>query len=164
MARVPSTRKKNRDPKPPGLGPVLDFMRLLWALNHELESLSKRMDANFGVTGPQRFVLRIVGQLPSISAGRLARILHVHPSTLTGVLRRLVERQLVERIPDPSDGRRALFSLAPRGRAVDALSAGTVEAAISRTLRRFSPRKLSAAHELLAALADGLNSESSRRL
>ena len=49
----------------------------------------KRMEQRSGVTGPQRLVLRVVGLFPGISAGALARLLHVHPSTLTGVLHRL---------------------------------------------------------------------------
>ncbi len=159
---MPSAKKTSRDLEPVSLGAVLDFMKLLWALNHELDSLSKRMDATFGVTGPQRLVLRIVGRLPRITAGHLARILHVHPSTLTGILRRLVERELLERIKDPQDGRRALLTLTPRGRAIDALRAGTVESAISRTLKRFPPARLAAAHDLLDAIAGALEKETSR--
>src|SRR5580658_2848349 len=85
-----------------GLGEVIDFMRLLWAVDHGLEASSKQMDALFGVTGPQRLVIRIVGRHPGIAAGRIAEILHVHPSTLTGVLRRLVERGILTRSGDPN--------------------------------------------------------------
>src|SRR5688572_15630298 len=44
------------------LGEVLSFMQLLWAVTHGLESTSKRMLAAVGVTGPQRLVLRLIGQ------------------------------------------------------------------------------------------------------
>src|SRR5689334_17453862 len=91
-----------------GLGEVIEFMRLLWAVDHGLEASSKQMDAQFGVTGPQRLVIRIVGRHPGISAGQIAEILHVHPSTLTGVLGRLVERGIIHRRVDPADARRAL--------------------------------------------------------
>ena len=76
----------------PPLGAVLDFMRLLWAVDHALQSASKRMESAFGMTSPQRLVVRIVGRFPGIAAGRVAEILHVHPSTLTGVLKRLEAR------------------------------------------------------------------------
>src|SRR5262245_41762471 len=75
------------------LGKVLDFMRTLWALDHALQTSSKRMRSKLGVTGLQRFAIRIVGRFPSISAGQLAEILHVHPSTLTGVIEKLAQRQ-----------------------------------------------------------------------
>src|SRR5688500_18674592 len=85
---------------------VLQFMQLLWAVVHGIESTSKRMAGEIGVTGPQRLVLRVVGLFPGISAGDLATELHVHPSTLTGVIQRLVEQRLLARTHDPGDRRR----------------------------------------------------------
>ena len=135
------------------LGPVLDFMRALWALDHSLQSASKRMEAQLGVTAPQRLVIRIVGRFPGISAGEVSEILHLHPSTLTGVLKRLQQRGLVARRADPGDARRALLELTPRGRDVDGLRSGTVESAVRRALRRMPPaavRTVREATELLA--------------
>lgn len=141
--------------KPEGadqLGPVLEFMKLLWAVDHGLQSVSKRMESRFGITGPQRLVVRIVGRFPGISAGALADVLHVHPSTLTGVLRRLETRGMLVRRSDPKDARRALFGLTPRGRKMDTLRTGTVEQAVRRVLARM-PDDLSAAERILSALA-----------
>jgi len=76
---------------------VLQFMQLLWAVAHGLEQTSTRMRRRIGVTGPQRLVLRVVGLFPGLSAGDLAMILHVHPSTLTGVIQRVVTRGLLLR-------------------------------------------------------------------
>src|SRR5512147_173306 len=114
------------------LGQVLEFMRALWAVDHELQSSSKRMEATSGVTGPQRLVIRMVGRFPGIAAGKVSEILHLHPSTLTGVLKRLETRGLLERHVDPADGRRALLTLTEKGRAVDAARGGTVEASVRR--------------------------------
>jgi MarR family transcriptional regulator, organic hydroperoxide resistance regulator len=36
------------------LDPVLDFMRLLWSIEHGLQRMSKRMESEIGITGPQR--------------------------------------------------------------------------------------------------------------
>jgi len=138
------------------LGDVLEFMRLLWAVDHGLQSTSKRMEARMGVTGPQRLVIRIVGRCPGVSAGQLAETLQLHPSTLTGILKRLGERGIVERRQDPNDGRRALFDLTARGREINALRVGTVEATVRQTLRSLPPRKLEAAQEVLGALAEAL--------
>src|SRR3954462_1062633 len=121
-----------REPKEPPLGAVLDFMRMLWALDHALQSASKRMEVSFGLTGPQRLVVRIVGRFPGIAAGRVAGILHVHPSTLTGILKRLEARGMLQRRPDPRDARRALFMLTAKGRKLDTVRTGTVEQAVRR--------------------------------
>jgi DNA-binding MarR family transcriptional regulator len=131
-------------------------MGVVWALNHGLESRSKRMAVVYGVTGPQRLVVRIVGRRPGISAGELADAMRVHPSTLTGIVRRLVERRLIERRGDPEDRRRALFTLTERGKKIDALRTGTVEAAISRALRRFRGGEIEVAKKLLAAITRSL--------
>jgi DNA-binding MarR family transcriptional regulator len=140
----------------PPLGEVLEFMRLLWAVDHGLQSTSKRMESTLGLTGPQRLVLRLVGRFPGITAGRLAQILHVHPSTLTGVLKRLEKRGLLERKSDPLDGRKALFALTETGRQLDIPSTGTVEAAVQRVLSRMTRARMLGAQEVLTALAEEL--------
>lgn len=142
--------------KTPRLGEVLEFMKLLWAVDHGLQSTSKRMEAKMGVTGPQRLVIRIVGRYPGISAGRLAEVLQLHPSTLTGVLKRLQERGIIERRVDPNDARRALLGLTEHGRELDSRRAGTVEAAVRQTLKAIPQRKLEAAQDVLTALAAAL--------
>lgn len=138
------------------LGAVLDFMRLLWAVDHGLQSSSKRMEAARGVTGPQRLVIRITGRFPGISAGELASIMHIHPSTLTGILKRLQARGIIERQSDPNDARRALFGLTAKGRELDTLRIGTVEATIRKALTRLPSRKVLAAKDVLKALAIAL--------
>jgi DNA-binding MarR family transcriptional regulator len=138
------------------LGSVLDFMRTLWALDHALQSASKRMESTFHVTAPQRLVIRIVGRFPGISAGEVSAILHLHPSTLTGILKRLARRGLVSRRGDPRDGRRALLRLTPRGVAIDALRTGTVEAAVRRALRRLSPAAVRAVRDAAETLTNEL--------
>ncbi|HEX4382675.1 MAG TPA: MarR family transcriptional regulator [Myxococcales bacterium] len=140
----------------PPLGAVLDFMRLLWAVDHALQSASKRMESTFGVTGPQRLVVRIVGRFPGIAAGRVAEILHVHPSTLTGILKRLEARGMLQRKSDPRDARRALFSLTQKGKKLDTLKTGVVEQAVRKVLAK-SPASVGAAQEMLAALSEELD-------
>jgi DNA-binding MarR family transcriptional regulator len=141
------------------LGKVLDFMRLLWSVDHGLQSLSKRMDARFGVTGPQRLVIRIVGRFPGISPGEVADILKVHKSTLTGVLQRLEKRGLIERKASPDDRRRSLVWLTAAGQKVNAMRAGTVEAALRRAMNRLDNDNLAAAEEVLTIFAAELGRE-----
>ncbi len=131
-------------------------MRLLWALDHGLQRRSKRMEVELGVTGMQRIVIRLIGRYPDVAAGRLAELVHVHPSTLTGVLRRLVERGFIQRDRDPEDARKTKFVLLPPGQAVDATQAGTVEAAVRRALARIPPESIDAARDVLAAVSEEL--------
>src|SRR5512135_1350323 len=133
-------------------------MRLVWALDHGLQTSSKRMRRLVGVTGPQRLVIRIVGRAPGIAAGRLAAVLHLDPSTLSVILKTLEAHRLVKRCADPADARRALFELTEKGRAVNRRRAGTVEETMRRALSRLPRRDVEAARRLLAALAADLPS------
>ena len=138
------------------LGTTLDFMRVLWAMDHGLQRRSKRMEVELGVTGMQRVVIRLIGRFPEITAGRLAELLHVHPSTLTGVLKRCVERGFVARERDRTDARVAHFKLTAEGGKIDGSQAGTIEAAVRRALGRLDPAQVDAARVVLSALADEL--------
>jgi DNA-binding MarR family transcriptional regulator len=131
-------------------------MRALWGVNHGLESTSRRMKAAIGVTGPERMVIRLIGRYPGISSGELARILRVHPSTLTGLLKRLAARSLVLRRADSSDARRALFTLTAKGAVVDKQRRGTVEAAVTAALDALPRRDVEVALGVLDALAHSM--------
>ena len=149
----------DRTPRAPeeSLDPVLDFMRLLWRIEHGLQATSKRMDARLGVTGPQRLVLRLVTQFPGLSAGEVARILHLHPSTITGILQRLVDKKLLIRALDRRDTRRA--RLRPRSRATRLArrSDGTVEGAVALVLERTPATSVRHARRVLQAIAVALD-------
>jgi len=138
----------------PALGAALDFMRAIWALDHALQKTSKHMERALGITAPQRLVIRILGRFPGMQAGQLAAILHLHPSTLTGVLRRLQRRGLITRRADPRDHRRATFGLTVKGRALDVEAEGTVEAAVRGAFDELSATKLKVAAEVLAKLTE----------
>ena len=131
---------------------VLAFLRLLWAIDHGLQAHSKRMSRRLGVTGPQRLVIRVLGRYPRLTSGQLAALLHLHPSTLTGVVRRLSQNGFVTRRVDPADGRRFHLALTPRGRAIDSKRGGTVEGELEKALAEMTPGELSSAQRALATI------------
>lgn len=135
------------------LGKTLDFLRSIWALDHALHARSKAMAKRSGLTGPQRLALRIIGKFPGISSGELARVLHVHPSTLTGVLQRLEQQGLVTRTRDKADGRRALFSLTRGGDRHAGPVEYSVEGAVKRLLDRTKPQQADQARAIIMDLA-----------
>jgi DNA-binding MarR family transcriptional regulator len=148
------------DPAP--LPDVLRFMQLLWAVVHGLDRTSKRMAVKIGVTGPQRLVLRVVGLFPGLSAGDLAAILHLHASTLTGVLQRLVSQRLLNRVDHPGDRRRAMLRLTRRGVRANAVRHGTIEAAIAEALNGVSAADRAATKRVLERIAGCLEPAAGR--
>ena len=118
------------------------------------------MAAVLGVTGPQRLALRIVGRFPGISAGQLAGILHLHPSTLTGILRRLERRGLLTRHRDPRDGRRVALGLSAAGRRLDVEASGTIESVMKGVLATLPRQDALATRRVLMALTEQLQAPS----
>ena len=161
-----STRMTNRRsratpelPETLDLDPILDFMRLLWSVEHGLQSTSKRMEATLGITGPQRLVLRIVTARPGLSAGELARIVHLHPSTITGILQRLVRKGLLRRERDRRDTRRIRLHSQAAAKGFVPASAATVESAVTRALAHIPRHRVRHAREVLAAIAKALTDD-----
>jgi MarR family transcriptional regulator, organic hydroperoxide resistance regulator len=146
-------------PVPPDLplGSALEFMRTLWALDHALQRRSKWMAQTHGVTAPQRLVLRVIERGPGVSAGRLAKILKLHPSTLTGVIRRLERRGLIARQVDRADRRRALLTITARGRAMNRATQGVIEANVLRVLRRTPKARVASMVRIIDSLVGGLD-------
>lgn len=131
-------------------------MQHLWELAHALDVCSKRMARTLGVTGPQRLVVRIVGQSPDATASEIALTLGMHPSTLTGILARLGKRGVLRRTVDPADRRRARFRLTTKGERIDRERRGTVEAAVKRALARADDIEAEHATQVIVCLVEEL--------
>lgn len=154
----------SRDPAMLALSETLDLLRILWSVYHGLQKTSKRMSVTIGLTGAERITIRLIGRFPGIAAGHLADLLHVHPSTLTGVLKALEKRRLLERLVDGGDGRRVLLRLTKAGNRFDIEQDGTAEAAVARAMRSHSPASVHAARQLLITVAAELDSPSRSRV
>lgn len=117
------------------LGAALGFMQRLWQLNQALEKLSSRMEKELGVTAQARLVVRCIGKYPGLTAGQLAKLLHVDPGTVSAALNRLEAKGLLERRKDPRDKRRTSLGLTAKGRKLDRPAQRTAEEAVERLLR-----------------------------
>jgi DNA-binding MarR family transcriptional regulator len=78
------------------------------------------------LTPSQASILSRLGKEGDTSASDLAAAERVRPQAVTPTLTALAERGLIDRRPDPNDGRRQLISLSPTGHALfdDARRAG----------------------------------------
>jgi DNA-binding MarR family transcriptional regulator len=132
---------------------VLRFMRLIWAIDHELERVSKRMESSFGLTVAQRMTLLLIGRHAGISGGGLAALMHMHPGTMSGILKRLEAGGFIERSGHEDDARRLLLTLTPRGAAANREQRGTFESTVRNLLRAHSATELAATESVLSGLA-----------
>ena len=138
---------------------VLEFIRRMWAVDHELHRVSKRMVDRIGLTAPQRLAVRFIGRHSGVTLGQLAELLHLHAGTVTGIVRRLEERGLVVQTRGVEDTRRRHVTLTASGRQVDRRRKGTVEAAVRRTAQAATPQQMAAAAYVMDVLAKHLAAE-----
>jgi DNA-binding MarR family transcriptional regulator len=94
---------------------VLDDLR---RIVHALRRSSRSAEQTLGVTGAQLFVLKTLSDSPSLSLNALAAATHTHQSTVSVVVKRLVERGLVRRRTAEDDARRIELEATARGRAL----------------------------------------------
>ncbi len=90
----------------------------------------------------------------ALNAGRLAELLAVSPSTVTGLCDRLMARNLVAREARPSNRREVVVTIAPLGKTLvdSAISARRKE--IARILAKVPPDKLEGMVEALGAFVE----------
>ena len=135
---------------------VLDVMQVLWALAHALEARSKRMHRDLGITGPQRLLLRVVGQSPGCGPGEAARRLSLNPGTVSRLAAGLERQKLVRRELDQADGRKQRLELTARGKLLNGQHRGTVEGAVREALAGATPSEVRLARKFIRRLTDSL--------
>jgi len=100
------------------------------------------MQRQAGLSAPQAWALSILAAEPGLALGELAGRMHAHPSTVSGIVDRLVGRHAVDRRPDPEDRRGVRLSLTTTGRRLLRRSPAPVQAGLQRALQEMPPRRL----------------------
>jgi DNA-binding MarR family transcriptional regulator len=105
------------------------------------------------ITVKQLKVMLILSQHGPETVTTLAQQLHVHISTVTGILDRLVQQKLVQREEDPEDRRHVISHLTPAGEDVlHRLYYGAGQDDLSRRLENLDSEDLQALERGLRAL------------
>jgi DNA-binding MarR family transcriptional regulator len=154
--------KKRPPARPKSLETPLEFLRLLWRIEHGLQRVSKRMEATHGITGPQRLILRLVRERPDLTARELAGLLYLHASTVTGILQRLEKKGLIVRERDRTDNRRVKLRVPASAASLIDRPAGTIEAAIKAALSTVARARTRDAELVLAEIARALGAAAER--
>jgi len=138
--------------------PTGELLRLLGAIEHGLQSASKLMARDAGVTAPQRSVLRVIARQPGASASEVADVVNLHASTVTGILHRLIERGLVLRKRSEDDARKLVLQVTEAGKKAGEARGGGPEVGIRRALAGFSQAEIDTAMRVLGAVSEQLQS------
>jgi DNA-binding MarR family transcriptional regulator len=112
-------------------------------------AIFQRIMGDDGPTSTQFAAMVKLSAGEEISQNHLGRMTAMDPATIKGVVARLEERGLVERLPDPDDQRRVLVRLSAKGRAA---MPGLIEKAKAITAATLVPLSREEAERLLALL------------
>jgi DNA-binding MarR family transcriptional regulator len=135
--------------------PDIAVTRAVDALRRILRAVrlsARRAERELGLSGAQLFVLQQLRARPAASLNELAERTHTHQSSVSVVVRRLVERGLVTRTHAAADSRRLELGLSPAGRAVLHRSRPVAQLQLIRALGELPParrRALAATLELV---------------
>lgn len=142
-----------------GLPESVQFLRLIWALSFGLDRTSTQMAAHIGVTGRQRFVLRLVGLIPAVTREQLGALLPVDPLTIEREVQHLIDDGFLAILPRrTSEG--DVLHLTSLGAGVNATRAGTVESAITLALDEATPYERAAFRRMLERVTPHLSATS----
>jgi DNA-binding MarR family transcriptional regulator len=103
---------------------------------------SQKMSKQYGLTGPQSLVLRLLIKKGALSSADLSRQMYVTPSNITGIIDRLEKKGLVERIRQQSDRRVVLITLTQSGKKLGKTIPDPIEKKIINQLDDLEPEHL----------------------
>ncbi len=116
-----------------GIAEIMDGIRaVVRALRINTRAIEKQM----GISLAQLWVLQILEQKPADSLNELALATATHQSSVSVVVRRLVERELVTRTTVSADKRRVRIELTEAGKSLLGKAPPTVQVALIAGLRR----------------------------
>jgi DNA-binding MarR family transcriptional regulator len=115
---------------------IMDGIRtVVRALRINTRAIEKQM----GISLAQLWVLQILAERPVDSLNELAVATATHQSSVSVVVRRLVERELVTRTTANRDKRRVRIELTDAGRSLLGKAPPTVQVSLVAGLRRMAP-------------------------
>jgi DNA-binding MarR family transcriptional regulator len=87
----------------------------LIAYGHRLDACRDAFAATIGVSGVQYEILMLASRADGLSVGEVAARLHRSGAFITIEANKLAERGILHKSSDPSDGRRVLLLITPKG-------------------------------------------------
>jgi DNA-binding MarR family transcriptional regulator len=93
------------------------WLRMLACTVRVEDVIRSRLRTTFGITLPRFDMMAQLERHPEgLRMGELSKRMMVTGGNVTGIAGQLEREQLVERVPDPQDGRAAMVRLTPLGR------------------------------------------------
>jgi homoprotocatechuate degradation regulator HpaR len=112
-----------------------------------------------GVTEQQWRVMRVLDNAGSLEPTTLSEAALLYPPSVARIVRELVERGLVSRLPHPTDRRRAVLSLSRSGRLLMSKTSMLTLKKLDDYAQRFGPARLAALVTELRAFSEAIRED-----
>ncbi len=132
---------------------IFDNLRRVFQVIH---GYSKRAERAAGLTGPQTWALKVLEAGGTMKVSDLARRMYLHPSTVVGILDRIVALGLVVRRRSREDRRVVYVSLTDKGREAAASAPLVAQVRLQKSLEECDESKISVVAEGMEHLVDML--------
>jgi DNA-binding MarR family transcriptional regulator len=132
---------------------IVDAVR---SLNHNIRVSARAVEKQLGISSAQLQILQELAERPAQSINALAENTFTHQSSVSMVVRRLLDSGLVKREHPTGDARRVSVSLTPLGRSLVRRAPVTAHSRLLAGLRsipRAELRSIAACFETVANLA-----------
>ncbi|MGI6037510.1 MAG: MarR family winged helix-turn-helix transcriptional regulator [Limnochordia bacterium] len=137
---------------------VQQVVEIITLMRHTTFELRNQLNNMFldrlGMTLPQVIVLRVINRLDRPTFGLIAQEVHLAPSTLSGIIKRLERESLLGRHPDPKDLRVQRITVSPKGQALIDGAEELYQSYIKEKFRLLTAGELAQLEELLKKLYD----------
>ena len=117
-------------------------MNAVRSIMRALRMNTREIESKIGMSLAQLFVLQVLADRPARSLNELAERTATHQSSVSVVVRRLVDKGYVSRTKSNIDQRRVDLDVTPNGRAILAGAPMTVQARLVAALRQLPPADL----------------------
>lgn len=99
-----------------------------------IELHSRKLDTVHHITGPQHVCLLALKEEAPLTVKRLAQLACLSPSTIVGIVDRLEEKGLAQRIRSTSDRRAVMITVTEKGQKLLASTPSPIQASLARAL------------------------------
>ncbi len=118
-------------------------VRILQSLRQIVRAIevhSRRLEHDFQITGPQMGCLLVIQETGPIAVTHLAAKVFLSPGTVVGIVDRLEEKSLVQRVRSTKDRRLVEVGITEEGRATIERTPHPLQGALGAALREISDR------------------------
>jgi DNA-binding MarR family transcriptional regulator len=150
---------QNKKQGPSLTGLVEKVMQDLRRIFKVVETYSRSVETRFGITGPQLWALWELGRSAPLSLKDLAARMHLSPSTVVGVVDRLIAKGLVVREGDPVDRRRVCLSLSDQGKALTMQAPNPAQEQLIKGLKNLDLQQLETLAQSLGTLVQTMDAD-----